>query len=74
MTKLKELNTAVFFGEQLRARRQELNLTQKYVAEKLGVHYNNVIEVEKGRRGLSADTLVKYCRVLRLEIKLVGID
>ena len=40
-------------GEQLKARRVALGMNQKKLSEVLGVHSNNVIEYEKGRRGMS---------------------
>ena len=40
-------------GEQLKARRVALGMSQKKLSEVLGVHSNNVIEYEKGRRGMS---------------------
>lgn len=51
-------------GEQLKARRVALGMSQKRLSEELGVHPNNVIEYEKGRRGMSLETLTKYCKAL----------
>lgn len=66
----KETNIYVSVGEQLKARRLALGLSQKKLAELMNVHSNNIIEYEKGRRGMSLDTLVKYCKVLKLEVEL----
>lgn len=48
-----------------------LGISQKRLSEELGIHSNNVIEYEKGRRGMSLETLTKYCKALKLEIKLI---
>lgn len=58
-------------GEQLKARRVALGMSQKKLAEALKIHSNNVIEYEKGRRGMSLETLTKYCKALKLRVELV---
>lgn len=40
--------------------RNELNLSQSYVAEYLGVNRNAIIEIESGKRKVSAEELKKY--------------
>lgn len=40
--------------------RNELNLSQNYVAEYLGVNRNAIIEIEAGKRKVSAEELEKY--------------
>lgn len=64
-------NVASLFGEKLKERRVELGLSQKNLAEALKMHPNNIIEIEKGRRGLTIDSLVRYCEALKLRIELV---
>lgn len=61
------------FGEQLKARRVALGISQKRLSEELGIHPNNVIEYEKGRRGMSLETLTKYCKALGLRVELVEV-
>lgn len=63
-------NTASLFGEKLKERRIELGLSQKKLAEILEMHSNNIIEIEKGRRGLTVDSLVRYCEALQMEVEL----
>lgn len=63
-------NTASLFGEKLKERRIELGLSQKKLAEILEMHSNNIIEIEKGRRGLTVDSLVRYCKALQMEVEL----
>ncbi|MEE0983321.1 MAG: helix-turn-helix transcriptional regulator [Bacteroidales bacterium] len=57
-------------GEQIKARREEKGLSQAGLGEIMGVHRNNIGEAELGKRGMSLDTLAKYCKALDLEIKL----
>jgi len=64
-------NVASLFGEKLKERRVELGLSQKNLAEALKMHPNNIIEIEKGRRGLTIDSLVRYCKALKLRVELV---
>ena len=63
-------NVASLFGEKLKERRVELGLSQKKLAEVLKMHSNNIIEIEKGRRGLTVDSLVRYCEALQMEVEL----
>lgn len=63
-------NVASLFGEKLKERRVELGLSQKNLAEVLKMHPNNIIEIEKGRRGLTVDSLVRYCEALQMEVEL----
>lgn len=63
-------NVASLFGEKLKERRVELGLSQKKLAEILKMHSNNIIEIEKGRRGLTVDSLVRYCEALQMEVEL----
>lgn len=57
-------------GERLKARRLALGMTQKEVAEKAKVQANNIIEIEKGRRGISVQMLERLCKALRLRMRL----
>lgn len=67
-------NVASLFGEKLKERRIELGLSQKKLAEILEMHSNNIIEMEKGRRGLTVDSLVRYCEALQMEVELRKIE
>lgn len=66
---MKDINKRI--GEQLKARRLELNLSQRELAEMMNLHPNNVYETENGKRGMSLETLTKYCKALKLRIELV---
>ena len=60
-------------GEVIKARRQELNMTQRQLGEEVGMHYNHVIGYEKGKRGMTIQTLMKFCSALGIELKLNGV-
>lgn len=38
------------FGEWMKKRRSKLNMTQVRLAQKVGVHYNTIIQYEQGIR------------------------
>ena len=60
-------------GEVIKARRKELKMTQRQVGEEVGMHYNHVIGYEKGKRGMTIQTLMKFCSALGIELKLNGV-
>ncbi|MED9961733.1 MAG: helix-turn-helix transcriptional regulator [Bacteroidales bacterium] len=66
---MKDINKKI--GEQLKARRLELNLSQRELADIIDLHPNNVYETENGKRGISVQTLEKYCKALKLRVELV---
>lgn len=65
-----ERNEYEQLGTILRERRKELGLSQAEVAEQLGVLRVNVTQIEGGKRAVSYNTLVRYCKALKLEIVL----
>lgn len=54
----------------IRARRRALRLTQRQVADKLGVSQVHLSAIETGRRGLDADRLLALLNILDLELVL----
>lgn len=60
-------------GEIIKARREELNLSQRQLAEMLCTNRPNVANYELGNRGMSVQTLLKYCKVLKIKLKLNGV-
>ena len=60
-------------GEIIKARREELNLSQRQLAELLCTNTPNVANYELGNRGMSVKTLLKYCKALKIKLKLNGI-
>ncbi|MDR0484920.1 MAG: helix-turn-helix domain-containing protein [Alphaproteobacteria bacterium] len=55
----------VFAGEQLKKRRKELGISQKALAEQLGVTFQQVQKYEKGLNRIGASRLFDICRVLK---------
>lgn len=64
----KDINVRI--GEQLKARRLALGMTQRELAEKAKMQANSIIHIEKGRRGISVQLLERLCKVLKLRIRL----
>ena len=58
---------SVFFGETIRKARKALGLTQRQLAEKLGVGNTSISNWEKGLSRPDADMIQKLCDVLRLQ-------
>lgn len=66
-------NCYTLIGEIIKARREELNLSQRQLAELLCTNTPNVANYELGNRGMSVKTLLKYCKALKIKLKLNGI-
>ena len=60
-------------GEIIKARREELNLSQRQLAEMLCTNTPNVANYELGNRGMSVQMLLKYCKALKIKLKLNGV-
>ena len=56
--------------EKLRARRRAMRMSQQKVAKKLGMSYMNVSHIERGRRGIKLDTLMKWAQILNLQLEI----
>jgi transcriptional regulator with XRE-family HTH domain len=53
------------FGEALREKRRDAGISQRELADKIGVDFSYISKVENGRLPPpAADTVVKICRVL----------
>ena len=64
--------TTTEFGRRVRARREQLGLSQMAVAERAGVHFTYVSDVERGVRNPSLNTMVKVAAALETDLnKLV---
>lgn len=57
-------------GEGIKAARKAANLTQKQLAEKMGVSYVNIAQWENGRRNPKIETLQKIADALGYTIKI----
>jgi len=57
----------VFFGEKIRSARKSLGLTQRQLADRLGVSNTSVSNWEKGLSRPDADMIQMLCGILRLQ-------
>ncbi len=55
------------FGERVRARRQELGLSQEALADQAGVHWTFLGQVERGQRNLNLHNLLKLAAGLGVD-------
>ncbi|WP_234624610.1 helix-turn-helix domain-containing protein [Agrobacterium vitis] len=51
-------------GENIRSRRQELEISQERLAEQAGLHRTYVGGVERGERNVSLDNILSIARAL----------
>ncbi|MCB0521894.1 MAG: helix-turn-helix transcriptional regulator [Lewinellaceae bacterium] len=58
------------FGETIKQRRKELNITQPHLAELAKVSTNTLYKLERGQGNPSLDVLNKLAEVLGLELTL----
>lgn len=61
-------------GATARARRVELGLRQRELAELAGVSERLIREIERGKPGLRLDTLLRVLNVLGFQLSLVQFD
>jgi transcriptional regulator with XRE-family HTH domain len=54
-------------GERIRARRESLGLSQEALADRCGVHWTFLGQVERGRRNLSLHNLLKIASGLGVD-------
>ena len=57
----------VFFGEKIRNARKALGLTQRQLAEQIGVSNTSISNWEKGLSRPDADLIQELCRALNLQ-------
>jgi transcriptional regulator with XRE-family HTH domain len=55
------------FGDRVRARRHELEMSQEALADRAGLHWTFVGQVERGRRNLSLHDLLKLADALDID-------
>ena len=55
------------FGRRVRDRRQALGLSQEALADRSGLHWTFLGQVERGRRNLSLHNLLKVARALGVD-------
>ncbi|MCM1484222.1 MAG: helix-turn-helix transcriptional regulator [Muribaculaceae bacterium] len=62
-----EKSLAWFYGNMLRERRKELNLTQKQVAEKLGCEQSYIARVENGNADIQLSSFFRIAAILGIQ-------
>ena len=62
-----EESLAWFYGNMLRERRKELNLTQKQLAEKLGREQSYIARVEIGKADIQLSSFFRIAAVLGIQ-------
>ena len=62
-----EESLAWFYGNMLRERRKELNLTQKQVAEKLGREQSYIARVESGKADIQLSSFFRIAAILGIQ-------
>ena len=55
-------------GEQIRNRRQAINMTQDYLGQELGVTFQQIQKYESGKNRLSAARLYEICQIFDVPI------
>ena len=62
-----EDSLAWFYGNMLRERRKELNLTQKQIAEKIGREQSYIARVEQGKADIQLSSFFRIAAVLGIQ-------
>jgi transcriptional regulator with XRE-family HTH domain len=57
------------FGEAVRKRRNELQLSQEKLAEKARLHRTYIADIERGERNISLESIVKVIQALDLTLE-----
>ena len=57
------------FGHRVRIHRKSLGFSQEELAERSGLHRNYISDVERGRRNLSLDALLRLAKGLSINIR-----
>ena len=54
------------FGLAVRARREELGISQELLAELAGLHRTYIGSIERGERNVSLKNIIKLCSALKI--------
>lgn len=54
------------YGCAIRQRRQELGWSQEYLAAQAGLHRTYVADIERGKRNISLENIIKLAEALQL--------
>lgn len=52
-------------GKQVKKKRQELNMTQKQLAQASGLHRTYIVGIETGKRNISVNNVEKLAKALK---------
>lgn len=55
----------VAMGKRIRARRKNMGISQKDLAELIGISDNHMSSIEKGANNTTLDVLIRLCEVLK---------
>jgi transcriptional regulator with XRE-family HTH domain len=58
-------------GNVLRVRRRQLGMNQKYLAERLGLTFQQIQKYERGINRISASTLISILKILEVDPQYV---
>ncbi len=58
---------AWYYGELLRSRRKELNMTQQQLADKVGTARSYIARVEHGQNDIQLSSFIRIANALRLD-------
>jgi transcriptional regulator with XRE-family HTH domain len=58
---------AAEFGRRVRSRRSELELSQEALADRAGLHWTYIGSVERGRRNISLQNILKLAYALDVD-------
>lgn len=61
-------------GKVIKARREELQLSKRDLAELLYTNVQNVANYEAGKRVMSVQMLCKFCIALQIKLQLNGVE
>ena len=61
-------------GKAIKARREELQLSKRDLAEILYTNVQNVANYEAGKRVMSVQMLCKFCIALNIKLQLNGVE
>ena len=61
-------------GKVIKARREELQLSKRDLAELLYTNPQNILNYENGKRVMSVQMLCKFCIALNIKLQLNGVE
>ena len=68
------VNSETDLGKVLKKRRNELNITQKVLADYCDLSHNGISQIEMGEKSIRLSTLLKLGKVLGFKVTLVMED